>query len=278
MVTFETKVWEKDWEYILKGNYLDEMIASCHHKFDKKTIIINNVKDRNEVEKYCEEKIEQGIIDSYFVAEDYKTEVLKHFDIEIESFRGGYYYSIAELVGIYVCETDYLFHLSSDTFLLSNNDRDWISEEICMMNDNENIWVGCPKPWWVNNKSSNDFYLCSNFSDQAYLIRKKDFINPIYSEKHKDSEAFPKYGGELFEKRVHSYMNNHQKVRLNYTKTVFRSVNFPKSWFSRKILRHFIIYLRISEMKGRWYIVFLMRIVRWPRKMIGGMIRKIKLS
>lgn len=43
-VTFETKVWEKDWEYILKGNYLEKVINSCNYNFDKKTIIINQCK------------------------------------------------------------------------------------------------------------------------------------------------------------------------------------------------------------------------------------------
>ena len=84
-VTFETKVWEKDWEYILKGNYLDKVIKGCNYNFDKKTVIINNVKNIKKVEKYCKNKIKQGIIDNYFVVEDYANEVLNYllFCIEI---------------------------------------------------------------------------------------------------------------------------------------------------------------------------------------------------
>jgi len=72
------------------------------------------------------------------------------------------------------------------------------------------------------------------------------------------------------------YMNNHQKVRLNCTCTEFRSVNFLKIWFSRKILRSFLIYFRIGEMKGNRSVVFLMRIVRESKRIDGEMIRKIK--
>lgn len=90
MVTYETKVWEKDWEYILKGNYLEKIIAANNYEFAKRHIIINNVKKRHLVEKYCEQKIKEGIIDCYFVVEDYETEVLEYFDITKESFVGGY--------------------------------------------------------------------------------------------------------------------------------------------------------------------------------------------
>ena len=68
MLTFETKVWENDWEFILKNNYLDKMIANCNLDFDQKTIIINNVKNRAIVEKHCEIKVKEGIIDASVVA------------------------------------------------------------------------------------------------------------------------------------------------------------------------------------------------------------------
>lgn len=59
MVTFETKVWEQDWKYILKGDYLDKMIRDCNYEFDQKNLIINNVKDRKKVAKYAEIKKKQ---------------------------------------------------------------------------------------------------------------------------------------------------------------------------------------------------------------------------
>ena len=35
MVTFETKVWENDWEYILQENYLQEIIGRCNYAFER---------------------------------------------------------------------------------------------------------------------------------------------------------------------------------------------------------------------------------------------------
>lgn len=241
MVTFETKVWEKDWEYILKGNYLDKMISVNNFDFAKKQIIINNVKNRSIVEKYCAKKLNEGIIDCYFSVEDYETEVLKHFDLSFESFQGGYHYSIAELLGIYKCETEYLLHFSGDSFLKRNN-QNWINEAIKIMTDHPQIVVA--NPTW-NDKFSEaenesfdkieNFYLGYGFSDQTYLIRQSDFNRNIYNEKNPLSEKYPKYGGELFEKRVDAFMRNNNKLRITHSKTSYVSSNFPRDWFSRKI-------------------------------------------
>lgn len=42
-VTFETKCYENDWEFVLKTNYLDEMLRRCSFPFTHKQLIINNV-------------------------------------------------------------------------------------------------------------------------------------------------------------------------------------------------------------------------------------------
>ena len=86
MVTFETKVWEKDWEYILKGDYLKKVIENCNYKFSSKHVIINNVKNRNIVEKFCQEKVDEGIIDCFYVIDDYEFEILEHFGLSKDDF------------------------------------------------------------------------------------------------------------------------------------------------------------------------------------------------
>lgn len=255
MVTFETKVWEKDWAYILKGDYLDKMIASCNFNFSKKHLIINNVKDRDTVESYCRKKVEQGIIDDFFVVEDYEVEVLNYFGISRESFEGGYYYSIAELVGIYLCETNYLLHFSGDSFI-GRNAQPWIDDAISILNANPNIYVA--NPTW-NNKFGEaakesfseieNFWLGYGFSDQVYLIKADNFKQKIYDEKNVHSDRYPKYGGELFEKRVDAFMRNKDKHRITHKFSSYTSKNFPKKWIARKWLRFMIVYFRLLKMQ-----------------------------
>jgi hypothetical protein len=255
MVTFETKVWEKDWEYILKGNYLNNIISVNNFRFAKKQIIINNVKNRNLVEKFCEKKVKEGVIDCYFSVEDFEAEVLKHFDLKHDSFKGGYYYSIAELLGIYKCQTKYLLHYSGDSYLKKTG-QNWINDAIEVMEQNANIWVANPS--WkdtldeAKNESFDEiekFYLGYGFSDQCYLVRTEDFSQKIYNDKNPISERYPKYGGELFEKRVDAFMRNNEKIRITHKFTSYVHKNFRSDWISRKIIRNQLVEKRLIKMK-----------------------------
>lgn len=248
MLTFETKVWENDWEFILKNNYLDKMIANCNFDFDQKTIIINNVKNRAIVEKHCEIKVKEGIIDAFYCVEDYAETVLDFFEIDLASFKGGYVYSIAELLGIYLCETEFLLHFSSDSLLKKNNSN-WIKKGIKIIKNNPNIVLANPT-WnykFTEAKSEaaselEDFYVGSGFSDQCYLIKTAEFKNPIYNEKNPISERYPSYGGELFEKRVDAFMRNNNKLRITHKENAYVSKNFPKNnWFYRSQLGNLLI-------------------------------------
>ena len=56
-VTFETKVYENDWEYILKGNYLKKIISNNNYNFDRRIVLINNVRNVEKVKKYRSETL-----------------------------------------------------------------------------------------------------------------------------------------------------------------------------------------------------------------------------
>lgn len=234
MVTFETKVWEDDWKYILMGDYLDKMIANCNYDFKYKTLIINNVKDRRKVAKYAERKKNKGIIDNYYFAEDHSEEVLRHFEINRDQFNGGYYYSIAELTGIYFCKTEYLLHFSSDSFMVESK-VNWIDSAIEIFKKSQDIIIA--NPTWdylfetakeESFKQIERFYIGSGFSDQCYLIKTDIFKKNIYNEKHIDSERYPEYGGELFEKRVDSYIKNNNLYRITSMDASYIHKNFIK--------------------------------------------------
>lgn len=239
MISFETKCYENDWEFILKGTYLEKMIRNCGVTFANRTVIINNVEDPHLAAYHANKMVARGVIDSYHLVDHHAANVLEFFNIEESSFNGGYPYSIAELTGIYVCETPYLLHFSSDSF----PDKDpagWITEAIQIFNQREDIVVA--NPTWdyrfehaeeESFDSIGNFYLGEGFSDQCYLIKTGVFRQPIYNEQHPASDRYPKYGGELFEKRVDSYMRNHRLLRITSKKTAYAHENFPKTFMDR---------------------------------------------
>lgn len=241
-VTFETKVYENDWEFILKGNYLKKCIANNNYNFHKRVVLINNVKNVEKVKKYAQLKIDEGVIDAFYVVEEYADEALSFFNIDKDSFGGGYFYSIAELVSVFLCETDYLLHFSSDSYIVKSDDN-WIDSAITLFEKRSDILVA--NPTWnfryeeakrESFDETKDFYLGYGFSDQCFLIRTKDFKKQIYNETNLESNRYPKYGGELFEKRVDSYMRNNKKYRISSKHVTYASINFPR--INNKILRY----------------------------------------
>jgi hypothetical protein len=240
-VTFETKCWERDWKILIATDRLRRMIDACNYGFLEKILYINNVQNRSVVCKHADKLVQQGVITRYCCVEDFAEEALSHFHIDKASFQGGYYYSIQELVGIYLCTTDYLLHFSGDSVI--QNNASWIDGGIARMESNGAIKVANPN--WKqtldevmaeSKGEDNEFIQGFGFSDQCYLIRATDFKRAIYNERHSDSERYPRYGGELFEKRVDAFMRNHNYLRITSKKACYRHHNFPRDGFRRWIL------------------------------------------
>ncbi|UPM55193.1 hypothetical protein [Gottfriedia acidiceleris] len=220
-VTFETKCYEKDWEILLKTERIEKMIEFNQFQFKERILYINNVQDVREVSRHADKLIARDVLSSYVIVEEYSKEALNYFEVTKESFKGGYYYSISELVSIYLCTTEYLLHFSSDSIL--EKPFSWIDLSILKLQDDERIKVANPV-WNGNNfeakqesiDEDENFYIGYGFSDQCYLIRTNDFKNKIYNEKNPISERYPIYGGELFEKRVDAWMRNNHFKRITF--------------------------------------------------------------
>jgi len=248
-ITFETKCYENDWEYILKTKHLDRMISNCNFNFRFKQLIINNVNNRKLIEHYADEKKNEKVIDEYYFVDDYIEDALNFFNVTKESFGNGYYYSSAELTGLYIVKSKYLLHFSSDSFIPKKYRSDWILEACNIFEKEPDIVVA--NPVWnfqfnaarkeAEGNITGNFNLGYGFSDQCYLVKTEDFRAKIYNFKHPMSDRYPRYGGELFEKRIDSYMRVNRKRRITSDKISYIHNNFPKKNYLKKIILFFII-------------------------------------
>jgi len=232
-VIFETKCWEQDWEVLLKTDRLQQMIARNKFPFASRVLIINNVDDVAEVSRHAQAAVDRGVLTAFHVAADHAEEALRFFQIDRDSFGPGYLYSIAELVGVYLCRAEFLLHFSSDSILRS--EVDWVTPTIELFRDPQGAVIGAANPMWHADwprkeaTAENENYFAGHgFSDQCYLVRTSDFRAPIYNERHPHSERFPKYGGQLFEKRVDSWMLNHRRFRLTYKHAFYDHENIRR--------------------------------------------------
>lgn len=235
-VTFATACWEEDWEILLldDSHLKEKMIEPHSYNFKEKILIINNVKDREKVEKLAQDKVKKKILTRYVVAEDVASHVLDFFQLKISDFKKGndaylytnvdddwiYYNALAPLSAIYSSESDYLLYMTGDTYLKEK--VNWIDKSISMLEKKEKfkvanlVWNGkIDEVKKESYKKNRNFYFAKEgFSDQLFLVSLKDFKKPIYQEIREDSHHFPR--GDVFEKRVFSYLKNKGDERITF--------------------------------------------------------------
>jgi hypothetical protein len=233
-ITFETKVWENDWEIILGTDHIERMIKRCYFTFDEKILYINNVKNINAVQRMADALVSKQVITKYIYVEEYAQKALDFFSLSKEKLGIGYYYSIAELVSIYLTDTQYLLHFSGDSIVAPWTKENWLSAGIATLKSRPEVKV-FNLTWNRKYKDAKrdskfidkDNYYGYGFSDQMYLIRTADFKERIYEHYHPSSDCYPSYGGELFEKRVYSWLKSHDFLRATYRHGSYLHQNFP---------------------------------------------------
>jgi hypothetical protein len=228
-VTLETKCWERDWVAVLCPDRLRRLTTMNRCAFAERVVMINNVSDYGRVAECAERVVKAGALDRFVVVKDFAAEALEFFNLTADSFGSGYVYSIAELVGIYTCRTPFLLHFAGDC--MPTDACDWVPKAIAAFDATPQLrvanltWNGRYDQAAVESESRDaDFYYGFGFSDQNYLVRTADFRDPIYGETHAAAARYPAYGGELFEKRVDSWMRNHGYLRATYKHASYEHV------------------------------------------------------
>ena len=106
--------------------------------------------------------INKEIIDDWVYVEEFADEALNFFGLKKNDFTSGYYYSISELVSIYLTKTDYLLHFSSDSIPMRNIKTLWIDECILTLDSNPQVKV-CNLVWDRKYKEAKKSIKPSNF-------------------------------------------------------------------------------------------------------------------
>lgn len=245
-VTFATSCWEKDWRQILLDpDYLRvRQIGNHLFPFQEKVLIINNVEDLACVKKATLNLVEEGVLTRFVVAEEIEQEMMPYFQLQRADFLPGidaplyegvnsdwiYYNALGPLSAVYTAKSDYLLYLTGDVHL--DKPVRWIDKALRRMEKRDSYKVA-NLVWNENYKEARkESYFCNwnfyvakqGFSDQMFLVKTSDFQRPIYSEIREDSAHFPR--GDVWEKRVFSYMKNRGWERITYRRGSYTHKNF----------------------------------------------------
>lgn len=241
-VTFETKVWEGDYRIVLDPARIGETVGRNRFDFAARTIFVNNVDDVTAAVRMARVLVADGLVDDVVVVEEHASDALARFGLTRDDLGRGYVYSVSELVSLHLCRTDFLLHFSGDSVLAQP--CDWLPSALELFARRSDLSV-VNASWTADLAAAEsesfdrdgDFLLGHGFSDQMYLVRTAEMARPIYGETHPDSERYPEYGGELFEKRVDAWMRNHGRLRGTWTGGHYVHENIsPAPSFARRAL------------------------------------------
>ena len=133
-------------------------------------------------------------------------------------------------------------HLSGDSIVTSQTRKNWLAEGISTLDSNPQVKVFnliWNKKYKEAKKESEfedqDNFYGNGFSDQMYLIRTEDFRDCIYEHYHPDAERYPTYGGDLFEKRVYSWLRHHNYIRATYKHGSYLHQNFTETPWKKRV-------------------------------------------
>lgn len=224
-VSFFTNCYEGDWEEVLKTDRLKKMITNCGIDFFERNLIINNVKNRSEVESFAKRAVEENVIDRYYFSGDYETKIFKAFSIKrtdfVLDFHDGYWYSMGPLAAIFLCRSKYMIYFTCDCMIPAGTSPAWINKAIALFESTPSICVA--NPIWEYNKEKartesfnedEEWFYGYGFSDQCFFIETKRFYGDVYNYYHISSEIFPMYGGNPFERMINSYMRSKELTRI----------------------------------------------------------------
>jgi hypothetical protein len=218
-ICFQTTCYEKDYSLLLEKGLLENYLSHFPEiSFSEKRILINNVKNPKKIDKLINSKFPEF---SYVFTDDQKQNVINYFDLDSKVINVGLYYSIQHFTGVYCTDCDYLFHIGGDNNI-EHLDSNFIRESIDILESNDSYIIAMPR--WGEDptkgaieeaiRSDHNFFVEFGFTDQIYILKVNEFKNKIYNYSHPDSSKYPLYGGELFEKRVNSFMRTMGKYRV----------------------------------------------------------------
>lgn len=218
-VTFATSCWERDWRVLLLDPEYLALRQIGYHQFPfcERLLIINNVDDLNLVKEAAQAKVDEGVLTRFVVAQD----VLHAFGMKREELNDWQYYNaLAPLMAIHEARGEYLLYLTGDVSL--KKPVRWIHRAIRFMQKSPNVKVA--NLTWNDNyreakkeshRSTWNFYVSDGFSDQMFLMKISDLKIP-YREIRPDASHYPR--GDVWEKRMFSYMKNRGWARITYRK------------------------------------------------------------
>ncbi|MEM7262022.1 MAG: hypothetical protein AAF488_08520 [Planctomycetota bacterium] len=225
-VDFVVTCYEGTWRKVLAPGFVSGLAERQRWPFHRRLVLINNVDDLASAREAAEARREAGEIDLVVEVSERLDEALEITGLSLEDLGRVAHYSTWALVAVTLDGAPWMVHWDADADLVEPHD--WVGPSIDRMQEDPSLLVANPA-WSVEDAVAESethgdgLAYGYGFSDQVFLVRRREFARPIYREQHIESWRYPlAHIAPTFECRIDAFMRNHQRYRLTSLTAEYR--------------------------------------------------------
>lgn len=230
--------FERTIEKVLAPGFFSSIEADNKRRFERRTALINNVRDRSAAESLARERVRDREIDAFAFVEDSIDASLAKTGLDASVLRPVPHFIDWGLVAVTLDGPELMLHWDADVRLAEP--VDWIGDAVELLAAEARVMVVNPN-WEVDNlrdftlEENGPFALGHGFSDQVFLVRRSDFGHPIYQERCVARWRYP--FPSSFEARVDAHLRHSHRLRATHRGGVYlHEVAMGTSWLAGRSL------------------------------------------
>lgn len=244
-VSLIVNTFQRTFETVLTPEYFASIQSQNQFLFDEVVLLINNVDDLAMVHERADELVAAGIVNAYFDVSEVLPRALQGLHLTEKYLGSSPHFSDHLLVEPFVVTTDYYVHWDADVTL--EYPSNWIAPSVALLESEGRVFVASPqqhireKCQWA--KNTDEFLFDYTFSDQLFLTRTTQMLEPIYNEWSPASLRFPlAHETTVLEQHLESHIRNRRLWHAFYTGATF--THEGTKWYWPKGSRQTITFVR----------------------------------
>lgn len=213
--------YERTYRDVLAPGTFTRIAADNRVTFASRTLLVNNVDDRDAVRALAEQRIAEGELDRYVFAPDLLDDALARTGLTRADLEPVPWFTDWALVAVCLDGPEWILHWDAEVRLLEP--VDWITDALALMERDPRVLVANPN-WNAPTveegtiETDGPFSLGHGFSDQVWLARRSELARPIYGDRSLARLRYPMaHLGRIFEDRVDSHIRKRGRLRATHT-------------------------------------------------------------
>jgi hypothetical protein len=212
--------YERTYRSVLSEGFVSRINGDNGNVFARSVVLLNNILDRSDAHHRALALLESGELHSVFSVNDHLDEALHVTGLSRRDLSTIPHYSDWALAALVLPGADYMVHWDAEVHMSSP--CDWVTPSMRLMQEDQRISVA--NPLWSGGGFSQeerervgDFCLSYGFSDQVYLIDRREFRNHIYHHWVPISLRYPlAHIAPYFEQMVDAYLRVTRRYRATF--------------------------------------------------------------